>query len=58
MYCSQFWSNFNKPDLRKLKTSLNSIFRILMSLDDKASVSQAMLEASVNAFDIKRLTRL
>ena len=52
MYCSQLWSNFSNPVSRKIKTSFNRVFRILMSLDHRASVLQAMLEAGVNAFDI------
>ena len=55
VYCSQLWSNFNKPVFRKRKTSFNRAFRIFLSLDHRASVSQAMLEAGVNAFDINVL---
>jgi hypothetical protein len=51
MYCSQLWSNFSKASFSKLKISFNRIFRILMSLDYKSSVSHAMLETDVNTFD-------
>ena len=45
--------NFRKTVFRlKLKISFNRVYRIIMSLDHKASVSQAMLEAGANAFDI------
>ena len=52
MYCSHLWSNYKASVFRKLKTSFNKVFRILFNLDRRASISQAMLERKIHAFDI------
>ena len=52
MYCSHLWSNYKTNVFRKLKTSFNKVFRMLFNLDRRASISQAMLESKIHAFDI------
>jgi len=52
MYCSQLWCNYSSAVFKKLKTSFNRVFRFLMSLEYKTSISQAMIDNNVNAFDI------
>ena len=52
MYCSHLWSNYTNAVFRKLKTSFNRVYRMLMNLERRTSVSQSMLYANVHAFDI------
>jgi hypothetical protein len=52
MYCAHLWSSFSNTVFRKLRTSFNKVFRMLMTLDRRASISKAMLDANVNAFEI------
>ena len=52
MYCSHLWSCFSTVVFRKLKTAFNRIFRTLMCLDRRASISKAMLDSKINTFDI------
>ncbi len=52
MYCTHLWSSFSNTVFRKLRTSFNKVFRMLMNLDRRASISKAMLDANVNAFEI------
>ena len=52
MYCAHVWSAYSTATFAKLRISFNKVFRILMSLERRSSISQAMLDANVNTFDI------
>ena len=52
LYCAHLWSSYSKSIYNKLKVSYNRIFRILMHVGSRESISMAMLYSNVNAFDI------
>ena len=52
MYGSQLWCDFNVTSLGRLKVAYNSIFRYLMNLDRRTSVSGAMIKVGVSPFNV------
>ena len=50
MYCSHLWSNYSINVYSKLKVAYNNIFRSLMSISRRQSVSKAFIDYGVDCF--------
>ena len=51
LYCSSLWCNFKKVSLMKLKVAYNNIFRALMGIDRRCSISQCYVKYGVDSFN-------
>ena len=52
MYCSQLWSRYSGKDFNKLKVAYNNIFRGLMQVYRRESISKAFLDNNVDCFSV------
>ncbi len=52
LYCSTLWCYFNVETLRCLKVAFNRIFRILLNLKHRISMSQAFVTRNLNPFPV------
>ena len=51
-YCSHLWCKFTADSLRRIKVAYNRVFRILMNLKHRISISSTFLDYNVHHFDI------
>ena len=51
-YCCQLWSDFNMESSRRLRVAYNRIFRILMKLEKRISMSTTFIEHHVLHSDV------
>lgn len=51
-YCCQLWHSYTKESLRKLKVAYNRVFRLLLKLDHRVSISHALVSHGVDHFDV------
>jgi hypothetical protein len=51
-YCSHLWSSFSKGVFRKLQVAYNNIFRSLMQISRRSSISKAFIEHNVDSFSV------
>ena len=49
-YCSHLWKLYDNTVITRLKTSFNRVFRMLINLERRASVSGAMVQANTDGF--------
>ena len=52
MYGSQLWAKYSTGVLDRLRVAFNNVFRIFMSIDRRASVSQAFIQRHVYHFKV------
>ena len=52
IYCSSIWSGFTVESMRLLKVAYNRIFRILMRLKHRSSMSANFVERRLNPFPV------
>ena len=52
VYSSHLWSNFSKGVFRKLQVAYNNIFRSLMQISHRSSISRAFIEHNVDSFNV------
>ena len=52
LYSCQLWCSFNLGSLNRIRVAYNRIFRILMGLKHRVSMSQIFLELGIQHFDI------
>ncbi len=52
IYCCHLWSNFSQDVYRRIRSAFNRIFRLLMNLYHRISISATFLQYGVNHFDI------
>jgi hypothetical protein len=52
LYATQLWSNFNKSTIDKIQVAYNTIFRYLMSVDRRASISETMIKNGIKHFKV------
>ena len=46
-YCCQLWCNYAKETGRRFKVAYNRVFRVLLQLDRRTSMSQAFIECNI-----------
>ena len=51
-YCSSLWSSYNIRTLQHLKVAYNRIFRILMGLQHRTSMSENFIKRSLDPFKV------
>ena len=49
-YCCSLWSNSKKSTLEKVKVGYNNVFRSLLNLDRRTSMSQTYVQLNVHSF--------
>ena len=49
-YCCLLWSDFSKESLRRIKVAYNRIFRVLLNLERRLSMSSAFVCRGLDAF--------
>ena len=54
IYCASLWSSFNVESLRRLKVAYNRVFRILMNLHHRVSMSHAFISNRLDPFTVLR----
>ena len=52
IYCSPLWNLFKKESMRRLKVAYNRIFRILLELEPRLSMSSAFVQRSMDSFTV------
>ena len=52
MYCSHLWSNYSNTVYNKLKVAYNNIFRSLMCISRRQSVSKSFIDYGVDCFSV------
>lgn len=52
LYASQLWWNFNKRTAKRIQVAYNTVFRFLMFLERRASVSGAMVAENISPFKV------
>ena len=52
IYCCHLWSNFSQDVYRRIRSAFNRIFRLLMNLYHRISISATLLQYGINHFDI------
>ena len=52
MYCGHLWSSYFSYSYSKIRVAFNQIYRCLMKLDRRSSISQSMLIFDIDNFDI------
>jgi len=52
MYCSHLWSVYSKNVYRRLHVAYNNIFRSLMHIDRRQSISKAFIDNNVDSFSV------
>ena len=50
LYCSSLWSNYRKDVYNRLRVAYNNVFRILMGLDRRCSISYVLVQNNVVGF--------
>ena len=50
LYCAHLWSDFSTVVFNKLRVAYNNIFRHLMHIDKRSSISQAFVSSRVYSF--------
>ena len=51
-YCCSLWSDSKKSTLEKLKVGYNNVFRSLLNLDRRISMSQTFVQFNVHSFPV------
>ena len=51
-YCSQLWHSYSTESIRRLKVAYNRIFRILLKLEQRVSISHSFIVNNVDHFDV------
>ena len=52
LYCCTLWSNFSLQEYSRLRTAYNNIFRSLMHVDRRSSVSKAFIDTGIDCFNV------
>jgi hypothetical protein len=52
IYCSFLWSNFNVETMRRLKVAYNRVFRILLGLQHRVSMSASFISRGMDPFPV------
>ena len=51
-YCAPLWLRYKKESLRRLKVAYNRIFRILLKLEHRISMSESFIRVGMNPFPV------
>jgi len=51
-YCSHLWSVYNKASYSKVKVAFKKIYRTLMNLERRCSITNHMVNLNVDSFDV------
>ena len=54
MYCSHLWSVFTKKCVNDVRVAYNNVFRILMRVDRKLSISNTFVNNNIMTFESKQ----
>jgi exonuclease III len=52
LYCSPLWCNFSKSTFKRLQVAYNNVFRGLMHISKRSSVSKAFIDHNVDCFNV------
>ena len=52
LYCSALWASFKSKSFCKVKIAYNNVFRLLLGVSRKTSVSKCMLDLKVDPFPV------
>ena len=52
LYCCSLWSNYTQQMYTRMRVAYNNIFRSLMHVDRRSSVSKAFIEYDIDAFEV------
>ena len=51
-YCCSLWNNFKLSTLEKLRVGYNNVFRALLNLDRRTSISHTFVQYNVSSFQV------
>ena len=52
IYCSALWNKYNKESMRQLKVAYNRVFRSLMHLEHRVSMSPSFIRRGLDPFPV------
>ncbi len=54
MYCSHLWTNYRQPDINKIRVAYNNVYRTLMKIKSRCSISSQYVQNNLDGFQVTR----